>query len=104
MGATEMQKFRKVVLPGIMAPVFGALRLAAVYSLLAVVMGEFIAAREGLGQALIAATNQFDMRTAFALLIVLATIAVFINFGLSMVERRLLRWRAAETGSTTVSM
>jgi len=104
MGATELQKFRKVVLPGIMAPVFGALRLAAVYSLLAVVMGEFIASREGLGQKLITSTNQFDMRSAFALLIVLATLAVIINFGLSYVERYLLRWRASETGSTTVSM
>lgn len=100
MGATEMQKFRMVVLPGIMAPVFGAFRLGAVYSLLAVVMGEFIAAREGLGQALITSTNQFDMRTAFALLIVLATLAVLINFLVSAVERRVLRWR---TESATVS-
>lgn len=104
MGATELQKFRKVVLPGIMAPVFGALRLAAVYSLLAVVMGEFIASREGLGQKLITSTNQFDMRSAFALLIILATLAVIINFGLSYIERYLLRWRASETSSTTVSM
>jgi NitT/TauT family transport system permease protein len=104
MGATEMQKFRKVVLPGIMAPVFGALRLAAVYSLLAVVLGEFIASREGLGQKLITSTNQFDMRSAFALLIILASLAVLINVGLSAVERRLLRWRVAETSTTTVSM
>lgn len=102
MGATEMQKFRMVVLPGIMAPVFGAFRLGAVYSLLAVVMGEFIAAREGLGQALITSTNQFDMRTAFALLIVLATLAVLINFAVSAVERRALRWRTA-SGSAAVS-
>ncbi|WP_213571313.1 ABC transporter permease [Rhodococcus sp. USK13] len=104
MGATEMQKFRLVVLPGIMAPVFGAFRLAAVYSLLAVVMGEFIAARAGLGQSLISATNQFDMRTAFALLIVLATLAVLINFVVTAVERRLLRWRTIESGGKTVSM
>ena len=104
MGATEMQKFRKVVLPGIMAPVFGALRLAAVYSLLAVVLGEFIASRVGLGQALISATNQFNMSTAFALLIILSTLAVLINFGLSAIERRLLRWRASESTSTSISM
>ncbi|RBM21823.1 ABC transporter permease [Prauserella sp. PE36] len=104
MGATELQKFRMVVLPGIMAPVFGALRLAAVYSLLAVVMGEFIAARVGLGQALITSTNQFDMRTAFALLIVLATLAVVINLGVSAIERRVLRWRALESSASSVSI
>ncbi len=104
MGATELQKFRMVVLPGIMAPVFGALRLAAVYSLLAVVMGEFIAAREGLGQALITSTNQFDMRSAFALLIVLATLAVVINLGVSAIERRVLRWRSLESSTSSASM
>ena len=44
------------------------------------------------------------MRSAFALLIILATLAVIINFGLSYIERYLLRWRASESGSTTVSM
>jgi NitT/TauT family transport system permease protein len=96
MGATELQKFRKVVLPGIMASVFGALRLGAVYSLLAVVLGEFIAAKSGLGQHLITSTNQFDMATAFALLIVLALLAVGINSVIGLAERRVLRWRAWE--------
>jgi NitT/TauT family transport system permease protein len=102
MGATELQKFRKVVLPGIMAPLFGALRLALVYSLLAVVLGEFIAARAGLGQQLITSSNQFDMATAFAVMIVLACIAVIINSGLGAIERRLLRWQAIAGGKTVV--
>jgi NitT/TauT family transport system permease protein len=102
MGATELQKFRKVVLPGIMAPLFGALRLALVYSLLAVVLGEFIAARTGLGQQLITASNQFDMSTAFAVMIVLACIAVLINTVLGAIERRLLRWQSASTGVTVM--
>jgi NitT/TauT family transport system permease protein len=99
MGATELQKFRKVVLPGIMPSVFGALRLGAVYALLAVVLGEFIAAQRGLGQSLITATNQFNMATAFALLIVLAVLAVGINSLIGLVERRLLRWRTWEAGA-----
>jgi NitT/TauT family transport system permease protein len=104
MRATELQKFQKVVLPGIMAPVFGALRLAMVYALLAAVLGEFIAAQEGLGQQLITATNQFDMPTAFSLLIVLAALAVVINSGLSLLERRLLRWQTHEVGGRTVTL
>lgn len=104
MGATEMQKFRMVVLPGIMPSVFGALRLALVYSLLAVVLGEFIASRAGLGQALITSTNQFDMPTAFALLIVLATLAVLINIGLAAVENHFSRWRSADTRGKTISL
>jgi len=103
MGATELQKFRMVVLPGIIPSVFGALRLALVYALLAVVLGEFIASRAGLGQALITATNQFDMPTAFALLIVLATLAVLINVGLAAVENHFSRWKSADLRGKTVS-
>ena len=103
MGATELQKFRKVVLPGIMPAVFGALRLGAVYALLAVVLGEFIAAQRGLGQSLITATNQFNMATAFALLIVLAVLAVGINSLIGLVERRLLRWRTWEASAAVGS-
>ena len=50
MGATKSQLFKKVVIPGIMPAVFGALRLAAIYSMLSVVFGEFIASKRGLGQ------------------------------------------------------
>ena len=102
MGATELQKFRMVVLPGIMPSVFGALRLALVYSLLAVVLGEFISSRQGLGQALITSTNQFDMPTAFALLIVLAALAVLINIGLAAVENHYSRWQSADLRGKTV--
>lgn len=104
MGASELQKFRMVVLPGIVPSVFGALRLALVYSLLAVVLGEFIAARAGLGQALITSTNQFDMPTAFSLLIVLATLAVLINTGVAAIERRFSRWNSADGRGKTVSL
>lgn len=104
MGASELQKFRMVVLPGIVPSVFGALRLALVYSLLAVVLGEFIAARAGLGQALITSTNQFDMPTAFSLLIVLATLAVLINTGVAAIERRFSRWNSADGRGKTVTL
>ena len=42
MGANKSQLFKKVVIPGIMPAVFGALRLAAIYAMLSVVFGEFI--------------------------------------------------------------
>lgn len=104
LGATEVQKFFKVYLPGILAAVFGALRLGAVYALLAVVFGEFLAARQGLGQRLITATNQFNMADAFALMIVLALLALAINGGIGLVERRLLRWQESAARGSVVSL
>ena len=103
LGATEVEKYFKVYLPGILAAVFGALRLGAVYALLAVVFGEFLAAREGLGQRLIAATNQFNMADAFALMIVLALLALTINGGIGLIERRLLRWQDSSAHGSVLS-
>jgi NitT/TauT family transport system permease protein len=104
LGATEAQKYFKVYLPGILAAVFGALRLGAIYALLAVVFGEFLAARSGLGQRLISATNQFNMDHAFALVIVLALLALTINGGIGLVERRLLRWQESGAQGAVVTM
>lgn len=104
MGASETQKFFKVYLPGIIAAVFGALRLAAVFSLLTVVFSEFLAARRGLGQRLITSTNQFNMADAFALMIVLALLALVINGVVGLIERYVLRWQASSTRGSVVSL
>jgi NitT/TauT family transport system permease protein len=98
MATTPLQQFRKVVVPSLVPTIFGALRLGAVYALLSVVLGEFMAAKLGLGQALLTSTNNFDMATAFALLIVLALLAVIISGLLGLVEHRLLRWQDVGQG------
>ena len=74
--ASEYQKFTKVVLPGILAPVFGAFRLALIFSLLSVVFAEILSAKRGLGLRLITAKNNFDIGVMFAYTIVLAVIAL----------------------------
>lgn len=104
LGANETQRFLKVYLPGVLAAVFGALRLGAVYAVLAVVFGEFLAARRGIGQRLVAATNQFNMDDAFALIIVLALLALAINGGIGLAERRLLRWQTSGAKAAVVSL
>jgi NitT/TauT family transport system permease protein len=104
MGATEFQRFVKVYLPGILPAVFGALRLAAVLALLTVVFAEFLAAKAGLGQRLITSTNDFEMATAFALMIVLAVLALAINGAIGLVERRVLRWQGTRGPGAVVSL
>lgn len=100
MGASQLQRFTKIVLPGILPAIFGALRLAAVISLLVVVFTEFISSRRGVGQRLIASTNQFDMGSAFALMVVLALMALVINAIIGIVERYVLRWQESQQGGS----
>jgi NitT/TauT family transport system permease protein len=102
--ASEYQKFRKVVLPGIMAPVFGAFRLAAIFSLLSVVFAEILSAKRGLGLRLITAKNNFNIGVMFAYTIVLALIALALNGLIGVLERRALRWQGAGGGGSVISL
>ena len=104
MGATQFQKFRFVVIPGILGPLFGALRLSSIYSILAVVLGEFIVSKRGLGQRLLYETNNFGMGKAIGLITILAGLALVFNAIIGMMERRFLRWQDTEARGKVVSL
>ena len=104
MGATQFQKFRFVVIPGILGPLFGALRLSSIYSILAVVLGEFIVSKRGLGQRLLYETNNFGMGKAIGLITILAGLALLFNAIIGMMERRFLRWQDSEARGKVISL
>ncbi len=104
MGASQRQLFTKVTLPGITPAVFGALRLSAVISVLAVVFGEIFSARRGLGQRLITAANQLSYGDTFAIVFILALIALIMNGGIGFAERKALRWQATQQGGQVISL
>lgn len=93
LGAGERELFTKVILPGAVPAIFAGLRLAAVYSLLGVVVGEMIAAKAGLGQQLTYYAGTFNTAGVFGVLIILAVIAAVLNAGMVFIEGRLLRWQ-----------
>ncbi len=97
MGATERQLFWKVMLPGAVPAIFSGLRLGAVYALLAVVVGEMIAARAGLGQRIAFFGASFRTEGVIGTILILAVIGLGLNAAVSLVERRLLRWRGDAT-------
>ena len=103
MGATQAQKFRFVVIPGILGPLFGALRLSAIYSILAVVLGEFIVSKR-VRSAFAFETNNFGMSNAIALITILAGLALAFNAIIGMMERRFLKWQDTEARGKVVSL
>ena len=104
MGASQRQLFTKVTLPGITPAVFGALRLSAVISVLAVVFGEIFSARRGLGQRLITAANQLSYGDTFAIVFILALIALIMNGMIGFAERKALRWQTSHQGGQVISL
>ncbi|MDM7488404.1 ABC transporter permease [Rhodococcus sp. CSLK01-03] len=93
LGARKYQIFVKVLLPVATPAIFAGLRLGLIYSLLGVVGSELISARNGLGQLIATYSATYRMEAVYAILLLLAAIAVVLNQIMGLAERRFLRWQ-----------
>jgi NitT/TauT family transport system permease protein len=93
MRATRTQVVTKVVIPSAMSWVFAGLKIAMPYALIGAVLGEMIAANRGLGYLVQFSGSQFDTAGVFAVLIVIALLAVALNYLVELVQGRIERWR-----------
>jgi NitT/TauT family transport system permease protein len=93
MRATRTQVIFKVIIPSAMSWVFAGLKIAMPYALIGAVLGEMIAANRGLGYLVQFSGAQFDSAGVFAVLFVIALLAVALNFLVEIVQHRMERWR-----------
>ena len=93
LGASESQIFRKFVLPSAVPVIFNGLRLGLVFALLGVIGSEILASEHGLGQTLSVLAASFKTNGVFGIIFLLSMIGVAISWGMTTLERRLLRWR-----------
>lgn len=93
LGASRGQIFRKFTLPGAIPVIFNGLRLGLVFALLGVIGGEIIASEHGLGGALQLLAASFKTNGVFGIIILLAMVGIFISWGMTTLEARLLKWR-----------
>ena len=93
MKATRTQVILKVIIPSAMSWVFAGLKIAMPYALIGAVLGEMIAANRGLGYLVQFSGSQFDTAGVFAVLFVIALLAVGLNALVELVQTRMERWR-----------
>jgi NitT/TauT family transport system permease protein len=93
MKATRTQVIIKVIIPSAMSWVFAGLKIAMPYALIGAVLGEMIAANRGLGYLVQFSGSQFDTAGVFAVLIVIALLAVALNALVELAQSRMERWR-----------
>jgi ABC-type nitrate/sulfonate/bicarbonate transport system permease component len=92
MRATRWQILSLVRLPGAMPAFFSGLRIAAAYSVIGAIFGEYVGAEKGLGIYMQKAANSFATINVFAAILV-TTILSLLLFGLvSLIERLALPW------------
>ncbi len=93
MGASRRVMARQLILPQLTVPILAGLKAGVSFAMIGVVVGEFVAANSGLGYYVRNSTDLFDSPGVYAGIILLMVL-VLIGIGLvTLLERRLLRWR-----------
>lgn len=92
-GAGRWAQLRYAILPSVAPEMFAGLRISVGLSMVAVLIGEFLAAIEGVGHYIDQQTQLFNSGNTFAGIIVAVLIVLFFRALLILLERRVLRWR-----------
>jgi NitT/TauT family transport system permease protein len=96
--ASQWMTFRLVQLPSAMPFIFAGLEMAAAYSVLGAVVGEFVGGQAGLGVLILNRNASLDISGALAALVILALLGVALRHAVVALRRRFLFWSpSAET-------
>lgn len=93
MGMSRGQLFRLVRLPAALPYCFSGLRMAATYSVMGAVIGEWLGAAAGLGLLLTRAQRSYDLPLSFAAIVAIILLSALLCGAVIIIERRCLRWR-----------
>ena len=93
LGMSERQLMRHVYWPSALSWMFSSLHTSVGFAVVGAVVGEYLGAAAGLGYLIQQAEGVFDVAGVFAGMFVLAAFVVAIDMVVTLVERRLLRWR-----------
>ena len=93
MGATQLQILRHVIFPTMAAAVFTSLRLAMSLTLLGVILAELFVSTNGIGAYTQLFAQTFKPASLYALILILAFMAIAVNELVGIVESRFARWR-----------
>jgi NitT/TauT family transport system permease protein len=94
LGASEWQLARHVLIPSALTWVFSSLHTSIGFSMIAVVVGEYLGAARGMGYLIAQAEGVFDTTGVFAGMAMLSASVLLVGWAVGRLERWLLRWRA----------
>jgi NitT/TauT family transport system permease protein len=77
--------------------------MAAAFSVVGAIVGEFVGAQAGLGVMILQMDAQLDTGGSFAVFIVLSLLGVALTGLLRIIRRRLLSWMPVDESHSTVS-
>lgn len=91
----ELAVLLKIRFPNALPSLFAGMKVAASLALVGVIVGEFVAAKRGLGYVILISQGTFDTPAMFAAIFVLALLGTVLFYALEWLERRLLPWHVS---------
>jgi ABC-type nitrate/sulfonate/bicarbonate transport system permease component len=93
LGASPWKSFRYLKLPASLPGFFTGLKLAATYSVMGAVIGEWLGGSAGLGIYMTRATKSFHTAHVFAVIIVIVLVSMTLFGIVAALDRFFLSWR-----------
>ncbi len=94
MGASKMTIFRMVKLPLALPSFFSGLKISATYSVMGAVIGEWLGAKEGLGNYLTLSQRSFMVDRVFAGILAITILSLALFAVVVIVERLVIPWHS----------
>ena len=85
--------FRKIVLPGAMPGILSGLRISLAIAIILLVAAEMLGAEFGIGAYILEAGSLYDLERLFVGVTILSLLGVAVSVLVSMIEKKLLKWR-----------
>lgn len=96
MNSSRWQIFKKLKFPAALPYLFSGLKIAATYSVMGAVIGEWLGASKGLGLYIKNAFNSFLTDQVFAAIIVIVTISILLYGLINIIEKYFVPWNNKE--------
>jgi NitT/TauT family transport system permease protein len=101
LGMNKWQLMRHVYWPSALSWMFSSLHTSVGFAVVGAVVGEYLGSAEGLGYLILQAEGALDVTGVFAGIVVLAAFVILIDWGVTLVEQRLLAWRPVAVDERT---
>lgn len=94
MGAGQLQQFRWVKFPGALVNLFSGIRIAATYSIMGAVIGEWLGGTGGLGVYMLRVRHSFALDKMFAAILIVVLLSIGVFKGIDLLQKWLMPWTA----------
>jgi NitT/TauT family transport system permease protein len=92
MGANRSEVLAYIVIPAIAPNIFDGLKTSIIFAVIGALIGEFIAAKAGLGFYILNASGAFNINGIWVGVILIVGLVFILTTAIGIAERRVLRW------------